>query len=117
MCLFEKHDLLIWVNLEGYERRLMFRLQTTPDRREYNDFFTIEKPAEDGRGTDVLYTLPFKFIRDFYYMKPASDGPYKICIEGENDDPRLRNILVEKHCFSYFTFHDMERRYKKYKRS
>ena len=116
MCLFEKHDLLIWVNMEGYERRLMFRLQTTPGGREYNDFFTIEKPAENGRGTDVLYTLPFKFIRDFYYMKPASDGPYKICIDIESD-PRLKDIRVEKHCFSYLAFREMERTYLKHKRS
>ena len=116
MCLFEKHDVLIWINMEGYAERLMFRLQTTLDRREYNDFFTIERPVSGGGYTDVICTLPFKFIRDFYYMKPASDGPYKICIDIESD-PRLKDIRVEKHCFSYLAFREMERTYLKHKRS
>ena len=115
MCFIEKNDILMWVNVEGYEGRLMLRLQLDAEGRDYNDFFTIEQVVGGGKGTDVLFMLPFKTIRDLYYMKSNSGGPYKICMDVTDGDPRLQNILVEKHCFSYFDFRKMEKLYRKYK--
>lgn len=103
MCFFEKNDILMWVNLEGYEQRLMLRLQLD-NRNNYNDFLTIERAVGGAQGTEVLFLIPFKDIRDLYYMPSNSGGPYKICIDLPDGDPRLMNILVEKHCFNYFGF-------------
>lgn len=115
MCFFEKNDLLMWVNIDGYNGRLLLRLQLDGEGGEYNDFFTIEQPVGGGKGTDVLFVIPFKTIRDLYYMKSNSGGPYKLCFDVADGDPRLMNVYVEKHCFSYFDFRKMEKLYRKYK--
>ncbi len=112
MCFFEKNDILIWINLEGYEGRLMLRLQLD-GKGNYNDYLTIERGVGGTKGTEVLFILAFKYIRDLYYMPSNSGGPYKICIDLPDGDPRLMNILVEKHCFNYFAFRKIMKTYQK----
>ena len=106
MCFFETNDILLWVNLDEYEQRLMLRLQLTPDRRRYNDHFTLERPLPNGQGAEVLYKLHFKDITDISYAPATTFDGYVLCFEVPGV-PRLREIKVAKHCFSYFRFKKM----------
>ena len=105
MCWFEKEDVLIWVNMEGYDKRLMLRLQSY-DKRHYNDFFTIERPIAPGQKPEVLFTMPFGSISGLSYSA-TPDGNYVICFDMVGGDDRLKNIKVEKHCFNYLSFRKM----------
>ena len=111
MCFIEKNDILFWVNVEGYEQRLMLRLQLNGEK-EYNDYLTIERAVGGTVGTDVLFVIPFKTINELSYT-PSNVGPYRICIDVQDGDPRLRDISVEKHCFSYFAFKKIMKLYQK----
>ena len=111
MCWFEKVDIMMWVNLEGYEQRLMLRLQA-PDKRHYNDFFTIERPLGPGQKPEVLFTLPFSSISNISY-DATSSTVYTICFDMVGADSRLRNVQVPKHCFSYMDFRKMQKIYQK----
>ena len=115
MCFIEKIDHLIWVNLDGFEQRLMLRLQLTPNRKGYNDYFTIERPLSGGAGAEVLYKLRFEDISDVSYQAEPS-GDYTICIEVPGAD-LLRDIHVVRHCFNYFGFRKMMKIYRKSKKA
>lgn len=111
MCFFEKNDLLMWINVEGYEQRLMLRLQLN-GMNEYNDYLTIERAVGGAQGTEVLFVIPFRTIRELCYM-PNAGGSYTICIDVPEGDPRLKSITCEKHCFSYFGFRKILKLYQK----
>ena len=113
MCWFKKEDYLIWVNVDGYDQRLMLRLQTTADKRAYNDYFTIERPLRGGQGTEILFTLPFRTIMSISYLRATASEPYTICFEMVGGDPCLSEIKVEKHCFNYLGFKKMVKIHKK----
>ena len=84
----------------------MFRLELTLDKKEYEDYFTIERVVEGGKGTETLFIIPFKTVRSLTYLK-SSDDVYTICLDVPDGDPRLKHIQVRRHCFNYFSFRKM----------
>ncbi len=117
MCFLEKVDYLIWIKLDGADRKGMLRLQRDHSGKGYNDFFTIERVADGGAGTELLYTLPFSDIESISYKTSASDGTdCAISFEMKGDD-RFREIRVDRPCFNYLYFRKMIRIYEKGKRT
>ena len=41
---------------------LTLYLNSTYDKKAYNDYFTIERSLGKGNGYEVVFTLPFKDI-------------------------------------------------------
>ena len=111
MCWFEKVDIMMWVNLEGHDQRLMLRLQSY-DRKHYNDFFTIERPLGPGQTPEVLFKMPFSSISNMSY-EATSATVYTICFDMVGADDRLRDVKVPKHCFDYLGFRKMLKVYQK----
>lgn len=106
MC-WSKEDLLIWVNMEKYDRKILFRLCTTPDKKAYNDYFTLEYPHGGSKGTEVLYTLPFNEIKSLSCNLVRGSDLYKLNLDLTDGDECLREITVPRHCFPYYTFKRM----------
>ena len=106
MC-WSKEDLLLWINMEKYDRRVMLRLRTTPDKKAYNEFFTIEYPHGGAKGAEVLYTLPFNKVKTISYESISGTNLYKINLDVVNGEEELQEITVERHCFNYFAFKKM----------
>ena len=118
MC-FSKENLLIWINHEWFDGKVMLRLMTTPDGRRYNDYFTIERVIGGGTGTEVVFTIPFRDIKEMgYTTSSASSGePCTISFDIDGGEECLREIKVDRHCFNYFTVRKMVRLVEKSKKA
>ena len=113
MC-FRNEDLLLWINLDGYEQKLMLRLCSV-EGREYNDYVTIERVLPAGQGAEVLYTVPFKEIADIV-CDTSGDGDCTISFDTDVGDGVLRRVRVARHCYSYFTVRKLLNAFKKSKK-
>jgi len=114
MC-FAKRDLMMWINIEGFDQRLLLRMRATPDRHSYNDFFTIERPLGGGREPDTLFVVPFRHLSAMSYAKTGRGDGYTICLDMREGDPRLKQIFVATHCFDYFGFRKMLKEYQNHR--
>ena len=119
MCSFEKRDLLLWINHEDFDGKVMLRLQATPDKRGYNDYFTVDRLVEGGKGAERLFTIPFREIMDIAYTtSSASSGEcctlFLDLIGGESS---LREIKVDRHCFDYLAVRKMISVFRKSKKA
>lgn len=114
MCWCEKVDLWMWINLDGFDQRLLLCLRLTADKKGYEDRFTIERPVEGGRGTEVLFTLPFDDISEISYIAPGLKEDCTVSIDMAGDD-RFKRIKVSRHCFNALEFRKMIRLHKKSK--
>ena len=115
MCFIEKNDYRFWINIEGYDQKLLLQLQRTPDNRGYNDFFSIDRPLGRGQGTERVFTLPFREVESISYTPSKDNAPYTIRIDAIGGDYRLKEIKIEKHCFNYFEFREVQKVFKKSK--
>lgn len=108
MC-FKKEDCLIWIRYEG--GKAMLRLRAEGDRKQYNDFFTIERVLPGGQGVEELAKLPFSDIYDITYNTSYAPDLCSISFD-MGADVRFRDVEVERHCFNLFLVRKMIKVYK-----
>ena len=100
MSLFEKNGFWVsWLRVKGFDQGLILRLEPTYDKKNYNDYFTIERSLGKGQGTEVVFTLPFKDILSISYKKPFLFGLCTISFDMKNGDNRLKDIKMERDSF------------------
>ena len=110
MCFFEKNDFLFWINLDGYDQKLMLRLRKDFRGEGYNDYFTIERPLGSELGTETLFTLPFQEITNITYK---TKSPYSTISFEMVTDSRFQDIKIARYCFNPWEFRRMIRVYRK----
>lgn len=110
MCFFEKNDFLFWINLDGFDQKLMLRLKKDFRGTGYNDYFTIERPLGSELGTETLFTLPFQEITNITYK---TDDPYcTVCFDMISES-RFQEVKIARYCFNIWEFKRMVKIFKK----
>ena len=113
MCCFEKRDLYITgVQVEDIPESLILNLRTTFDKKDYNDFFTIDRPT--GRTFETLFTIPFSDVEDVTYQRNPSGAFCTISFSLVSGDRRLECVKVKTGCFNVFTVKKMIKLCKKH---
>lgn len=110
MCFIEKNDFLFWINLDGFDQKLMLRLRKDFRGTGYNDYFTIERPLGTDRGTETLFTLPFQEITNITYTvaNPVCTISFDMVTES-----RFQDVKIDRYCFNSWEFKRMVKLYKK----
>ena len=119
MCCFEKRDLFIWITHEWFRDKTLLCLRLTPDGRDYNDFFTVERVVGGGMATEVIFTVPFETVREISYRTASASSGERCAllfdlIVGEEC---LRDIPVDRHCFDLWTVRKLIKVFKKSKKA
>ena len=104
MCFFEKNDYLFWIELDGFDQKLMLRLRKNFRGTGYNDYFTIERPLGSTLGTETLFTLPFQEIVNITYQ---TKSPYSTISFDMLTENRFQEIKIARYCFNPWEFRRM----------
>ena len=114
--MFEKESISIgWLRVKGFDQMLTLYLNSTYDKKAYNDYFTIERSLGKGNGYEVVFTLPFKDIVSISYKKPFLFGLCTISIDIPNGDARLKDMKMERMFYSASTLRKIVRIWEKNK--
>ena len=105
MC-FAKRDLIIMgVKMAGYDKSLILELAATPNRKEYNNFFTLERVIGPGES-EVVASIFFDDVIDIVCDRPA--GEYcTLSFILNGGDERLAHLRVSKASFNSFDLNKM----------
>ena len=109
MCWFRKYDIYVTgVRADGVDGTMTLLLRTTPDGKDYEDRFTLER-ALVGGGSEVVFTIPFSDVTDVTFDRTSSESVCTIRFDLRTGDDRLKDLKVSKMCFNHFDLKKMIR--------
>ena len=99
MC-FAKHDLhVMGIKMEGEATSLYLERRATRDGKEYEKYFTLERPLRGGESA-LIRMIPFDEVADILYIRPSDEDVCTICFVLKNGDSTLSDLKVNKMCFN-----------------
>ena len=89
MCFSKNKDLVVGriISLGSINSVTALMLNTSPDKKAYNDYFTVEEmlpPPHFGRNT--LMTIPFQDIVAISYKRPTFGKTCTVSIETQSQN-------------------------------
>ena len=113
----EKYDLqLMGLRVKGYDQGMYLFLRATYDKKDYNDYLTIERSLGRGQGYEVVFTISFKDIEELTYKKPLF-GLVTISIKTKDNNEILSDLKIERDYFSKDTMNRMIKIYEASKKN
>ena len=108
MC-FAKHDLhVMGIKMEGEATSLYLELCATRDGREYEKYFTLERPLRGGEST-VVKVIRFDEVEDIVYERPSGEDVCTLRFILKDGDRRFSDLKINKMSFNTFVLKKMIR--------